>query len=273
MTRYEMEKLEFFGNDTQVNLQKRYYRLWPFLKSHPRLSFVGRAIGIDDPHLDEVETLVGLTMELGILSMAFTQATILEELRSVLEENGLEVGLWHHLVLNGNMEPSCRSVVKSIHLPAGYQINRISASTSHHQIQKVQQLMQNCGVAPLPGYILRGRYIPTVAVMIIGSQDEVVATGAGIFRHNPDSPYGKAAHIGFLATEPSLRGKGFGRLLLARIILACYEEHAAELVHTGVRTDNIPSHRVCRICGLEDSGMYMLGASYPQIINVTEFTR
>jgi hypothetical protein len=80
--------------------------------------------------------------------------------------------------------------------------------------------MQICGVAPLPGYILRGQYLPTVAEMIVGAEDEVVATGAGIFRHNPDGSYGEAAHVGFLATELSHRGKGFARMVLARIIIA-----------------------------------------------------
>ena len=100
-----------------------------------------------------------------------------------------------------------------------------------------------------------------------------MATGVGIFRHNPEGSYRKAAHVGFLATEQSQRGKGFARLLLARIILASYEEYAAELVHTGVRSENIPSQRVCRNCGLEDSGMYFLGVAYPQIIKQAEFTR
>jgi len=100
-----------------------------------------------------------------------------------------------------------------------------------------------------------------------------VATGDGIFRHTPEGPYGKAAHDGFLATEPSQRRNGFAHLLLARIILACYEEYSAELVHTGVRADNIPSQGVCQNCGLEDSGMYLLGVRYPQKFEQAEFTR
>ena len=268
-----MEQLEFFGNETQLNLQQRYYRLWPYLKAHPRLSFVGRAIGIDDPRLDEVEDLVGLTRELGFLPMAFTRAAIVDELRSALEEHGLEVGIWQHLVSNKQTESSCHTVVASIHPPPGYQIEPISTATPPDLLHKFQKLMQSCGVAPLPGYILRGQETPTVAEMIITAQDEVVATGVGIFRHNPEGSYRKAAHVGFLATEPSQRGKGFARLLLARIILASYEEFAAELVHTGVRSDNIPSQRVCWNCGLDDSGMYFLGAAYPQIIDQAEFTR
>ncbi len=268
-----MEQFEFFGNETQLNLQQRYYRLWPYLKAHPRLSFVGRAIGIDDPRLDEVENLVGLTMELGFLSLAFTRPTIVDELRSALEAHGLKVGIWQHLVSNEKTKLSCHSVVASLHLPPNYKIERVSVETHPHQLHKFQKLMQSCGVAPLPGYILRGQEIPTVAEMIITPQDEVVATGVGIFRHNPEGFYRKAAHVGFLATEPGQRGKGFARLLLARIILASYEEYAAELVYTGVRSDNIPSQRVCQDCGLEDSGMYFLGVTNPQIMEGAEFTR
>ncbi len=268
-----MDRFEFFGNESQVKLQQRCYRLWPYLKAHPRMSFVGRAIGIDDPGLDEVENLVGLTMELGFLSLAFTRATIVDELRSALEAHGLKVGIWQHLVSTEKTKLSCHSVVASLHPPPEYQIERISAATPPGQLHKFQKLMQSCGVAPLPGYILRGQEIPTVAEMIITPQDEVVATGVGIFRHNPEGSYGKAAHVGFLATEPNQRGKGFARLLLARIILASYEESGAELVHTGVRADNIPSQRVCRNCGLEDSGMYFLGVAHPQIMGQAEFTR
>lgn len=62
-------------------------------------------------------------------------------------------------------------------------------------------------------------------------------------------------------------------MLLARIIVASYQEDGAELVHTGVRADNVPSLRVCRNCGLEDSGMYFVGAEYPQEVGQVDFTR
>ena len=268
-----MDQFEFFGSESQVNLQQRLYRLWQYLRAHPRLSFAGRGIAIEDPALDEVEKLAGLTMELGFLAMAFTRAAIVDELRSALEEHGLMVGLWQHLVSNEKTESRCRSVVTSLQLPPGYRIDRISADTSPEQLRSFQELMQSCGVNALPGYILRGHEIPTVAEMLINPQDEVVAVGAGLFRHNPQGAYGKAAHVGFLATEPSQRGKGFGRLLLARIILACYQEYAAELVHSGVRADNVPSQRVCRKCGLEDSGMFFVGVVYPQLFAQAELTR
>jgi predicted acetyltransferase len=268
-----MEQFEFFGDESQINLQQRCYRLWQYLKAHPRLSFGGRAIGIDDPALDEVENLVGLTMELGFLAMAFTKAAIADELLSALEEHGLKVGFWQHLVSNEKTASRCRSVVASPLLPPGYKIDRITAATPHHQLRSFQELMQVCGVAPLPGYILRGQEVPTITEMVISPQDEIVATGVGIFRHNPEGSYGKAAHVGFLATDPNQRRKGFARLLLARIILASYQEYGAELLHTGVREDNIPSQRVCRNCGLEDSGMYFLGVVYPPALKREAFTR
>ena len=268
-----IKQFEFFGNESQINLQQRYYRLWQYLKAHPRLSFVGRAIGIDDPALNEVGDLAGLTMELGFLAMAFTKAAIADELRSALEEHGLNVGLWQHLVSNEETEWRCHSVVASFNLPTGYKIERITAVTPHHQLRSFQKLMQVCGVAPLPGYILRGQEVPAIAEMVISPRDEIVATGAIIFRHNPEGSYGKAAHVGFLATEPSQRGKGLARLLLARIILAGYQEYAAELIYTGVHAENIPSQRVCRNCGLEDSDMYFLGVVYPPVLEQEALTR
>ena len=268
-----MDRFEFFGNQAQVNLQKRCYRVWSGLKANPRFSFVGRAIGLDDPGLDDVEVIVNVAMELGFLSLAFTRATIVDDLCSALETHGFELGIWQHLISTKQTKSRCHSIVASLQLPPRYQIERISMGTPPDMLHKVQELMQSCGVAPLPGYILRGQENPTLAEFVITPLDEVVATGAGIFRHNPESPYGKAAHVGLLATEQSHRGKGFARLLLARIILACYDEFAAELVHTGVRADNIPSQRVCLDCGLEDSEMYFVGVFYPQIMEQAEFTR
>jgi ribosomal protein S18 acetylase RimI-like enzyme len=268
-----MEELECFGNEDEVNLQQRYHRLWPYLKAHPRLSFVGRAIGIDDPTLDEAESIAGLTMELGFLAISFTRATIVDDLRLALEEHGLETGSWQQLVSDEKTESMCLSVVTSQHLPPSYKIDRISATTPAHQLQEVQELMHNCGVAPLPGYILRGQEPPAVVEMVIAPQGEIAATGVSIFRHNPQGPYGKAAHVGFLATEPSQRGKGFARLLLARIILASYQDYSAEFVHTGVRASNVPSQRVCRSCGLVDSRMFFVGVTYPQLLKRAEFTR
>jgi len=267
-----MEQFEFFGDEFQINLQQRYYRLWQYLKVHPRLSFVGRAIGIDDPALDEVENIAGLTMELGFLALAFTKAAILDELRSALEEHGLEVGVWQHLVSNERTESRCHSLIASLHLPPGYLVDRITAATPISLLHSFQKLMNGCGVAPLPGYILRGQEVPAIAEMVINPLGEVVATGVGLFRHNPEGSYGKAAHVGFLATKPSHRGKGFARLLLARIILASYQEYSAELLHTGVRAENTPSQRVCQNCGLEDSGMYFLGVASPQILERARFT-
>jgi hypothetical protein len=113
----------------------------------------------------------------------------------------------------------------------------------------------------------------TVAEMVISPQDEVVATGADVFRHNPVGSYSKAVHVGFLVTEPSQRGKGFAQLLLARIILACTQEYAAELLYTGVRPHKSISQWVCRNCGLDDSDMYFLGVSSPQLVKQGEFTR
>jgi RimJ/RimL family protein N-acetyltransferase len=268
-----IDECEFFGDEAQIDRQRRYFRLWPFLSAHPRLSFVGRAIGIEDPALDEVETLVGLAMELGFLAILFVKATIASALQVALEERGLNVGIWQQLVSAEWTHSLCRSVLASRSLPPGYRIERVAAVTPAERLQAYQGLMQRCGVAPLPGCILRGQAMPAVAEMILSPKEEVLATGVTVMRHNPNGSNGKAAHVGFLATDPAQRGQGFAQLLLARVILASFEAFAAEFVYTGVRADNAPSQRVCRACGLEDSGMVCLGAAYPPAFEQAEFTR
>ena len=136
-----MEQLEFFGNETQLTLQQRYYRLWPYLKAHPRLSFVGRTIGLDDPRLDEVENISGLTMELGFLALAFTRPTIVDELRSALEADRLNIGIWQHLMSNERTMLSCQSVVAAVHLPPDYRIERVSAGTHPRRGHKLNRFV------------------------------------------------------------------------------------------------------------------------------------
>lgn len=269
----EIEALELYGTESQTKRQLKYFRLWPYLKAHPRLSFVGRAIAIDEPALDEAQHIAGLAKELGFLPLAFTQAAIADELASILEAQGLEVGFWQQLVSNEQTKETCRAIVTSQSLPPGCKIERISATTRRQRLRGCQELMQSCGVAPPPGAILRGQTVPAIAEVVIDAQEEIVATGASIFRHNPAGAYGKAAHVGCLATDPSQRRQGLAQLLLARISLASYEEYGADLLHTGVRAANEPSQRVCHNCGLADSGMLFLGVSYPPLLEGGRFTR
>ena len=109
--------------------------------------------------------------------------------------------------------------------------------------------------------------------MVINAEDEVVASGASLFRHSPAGPNGKAAHVGYLATEPSYRGQGLAQLLLARVSLASFEEYGASMLHTGVRAANKPSQRVCHNCGLHDSGTFFVGVAYPPLLEGGSLTR
>lgn len=269
----ESEALELYGSESQVRRQLLYYHLWPFLKAHPRLAFTGRAMGLDDPALDEANDIAGLTKELGFLALAFTKADIADELASALGAQGLTVGFWQHLLSNEQTEETCSAVAAARQLPPGCKIERISADTPRERLRAVQELMQTCGVSPPPGFILRGQELPSIAEMVINPQDSVVATGASVFRHNPAGPYRKAAHVGYLATEPGYRGQGLAQLLLARVSLASFNDYGANMLHTGVRADNNPSQRVCHNCGLHDSGMFFVGVAYPPMLEGGSFTR
>jgi GNAT superfamily N-acetyltransferase len=263
---------EFYGDEAQVAQQRRYYRLWRFLQANPRLSFVGRAIGLDEPVLEDIPALAGLAKELGFLPLAFTSQEVVDALEVAPEAEGLQVGLWQHLISGDGYEEQCRAVMATRQLPAGYRFERITRATPPRVVREFQDLMQKCGVAPLPGYILRDLDVPTIAEMVLTAQGRIAAVGAGIFRHSAAGPNGKAAHVGFLGTDPGERGQGLARLLLARIILACSQEYGADKVHTGVRAENVASQHVCRDCGLEDSGTFFTAVFYPPVLRREHLT-
>lgn len=263
---------EFYGDEVQSKLQKRYYRLWRYLEANPRMSFAGRAIGLDDPALEDIPSLAGLAKELGFLALAFTRQEVVNALEAAPEAEGLRVGLWQHLVSGEGFETKCQAILATRQLPPGYRYERVTPATPVEVLGQFQHLMQRCGVAPLPGYILRDLDVPTIAGMVLTPDGQIVSVGAGIFRHSPAGPNSKAAHVGFLATDPDQRGQGLARLLLAHVIIACKQEYGAEFVHTGVRAENATSTHVCRDCGLEDSGTYFTAVVYPPVLKREHFT-
>lgn len=263
---------EFHGDEDQVRLQQRYFRLWRYLMANPRLSFVGRAIGFDTPEMEDIPAMAGLAKELGILPVAFTRQEIVDALETAPEAEGLQIGLWQHLISGEEYEAQCRSILAERQLPPGYRYERVTPATPAESVSQYQDLMKRCGIAPLPGYILRDLDVPTIAEMVLTPQGQIAAVGAGILRHSPAGPNGKAAHVGFLATEPDERGQGLARLLLARIIIACIQEHGAQLAHTGVRAENVASMHVCQDCGLEESGTYFMALVYPPVLKQEHFT-
>jgi len=150
----------------------------------------------------------------------------------------------------------------------------INPSTSANEVIAYQEVMQACGIAPLPGYVLRGKLLNCVSVMVKAPDNSIAGTGIGVLRHHPNGPFKKAAHVGFLATKPELRRKGLGKTALAKVNKVLIDEYAIDLLHTGVKKENFASQRTCEACGLYlDEETYLLAVYQKKISGEGQFTK
>lgn len=254
---------ELYGSEPHVALQQRLYRLWPFLRADARLSCNGRAVGFDavgadPPTADTLGHIDALVAEFGFTALAQVWVPVADRLQPLLDERGFVVERRQDLIGGEAAATLCRRQTRYYSLPDGYRFERVTADSPADTVRDVQELMLRNGVAPLPGYVLRGRVIPAVAEAVIGPDDALVAVGAAVASHHREGPIRRGVHIGFLSTAEAERGRGLARVLLARLIVAAFDELGAALVRTGVPPDNTATQRVCRSCGLADSERVVL---------------
>ena len=167
----------------------------------------------------------------------------------------------------------CNTILENVNWK-NYKLELVDQATSAKEVTDFQSVMQSCGVAPLPGYVLRGTKIKSVSVMVKAADNTIAATAIGVLRHHPKGRYGKAAHVGFLATRPEHRRKGLARVALAKVNHTLITEYGIELMHTGVKADNVASKKTCEACGLKFDGQtYLLAIFQKKITGGGQFTR
>jgi GNAT superfamily N-acetyltransferase len=262
----------YFGDEDHVAVQRRAHRLWPFLQHDPRLCHTGRNIAVSGPALADVDKFAALTHELGVLGNEFLEDEIKDTYVTALEDRGLKVAQFNIFVSDERTYERSKRILADRRLPEGLRIVEIGHDSDPTQVQAFQRLNEECGVATLPRYVLRGEAMPVMARGVVDGKGEVVATAGCVARHPPGSLRSGSIFTGFLATRPDLRGQGLAGIVFAHVNLAAYERLGATLLYAGVRPGNVPSQAACRAAGLDMSRWWFVVATSSERFD-GEFTR
>ncbi len=262
----------YFGGEDHVAVQRRAHRLWPFLQHDPRLCNAGRNINSSGPSLEDADDFAALAHELGFLGNEFLEDAIKDSYVAAMEDRGLKVAQFNMLVSDNETREHSQRILADRPLPGGFRIVEIGRDSDPAQVQSFQWLNDECGVATLPGYVLRGDSMPVVASLMLDCNGEPAATAGCVARHPPGSRFAGSVWTGLLATRPDLRGQGLARIIFAHANLAAYERLGATLLYAGVRPGNEPSQAACRAAGLGSSNWWLVGATSPGRF-AGEFTR
>lgn len=262
----------YFGGEDHVAVQRRAHRLWPFLRHDPRLCNAGRNINAAGPALDDADEFAALAHELGFLGNEFLEDAIKDDYVAALEDRGLKVAQFNMLVSDDGTREHSSRILADWPLPEGFRIVEIGRDSDPAQVQSFQRLNDECGVATLPGYVLRGESVPVVASLMLDGNGEAAAAAGCVARHLPGSRFAGSVWTGLLATRSDLRGRGLARIVFAHVNLAAYERLGANMLYAGVRPGNEPSQAACRAAGLGSSNWWLVGATSPERF-AGEFTR
>ncbi len=157
--------------------------------------------------LQRNDGIAALAHELGYLGGEFLEDAIKDDYGAALERRGLNVGQFNMLVSDDGTRDHSRRILADRPLPEGFRIVEIDRDSDPALMLAFQRLNDDCGVATLPAYVLRGESMPVVASLMQDGNGEAAATAGCNARHPPGSRFAGSVWTGLLATRPDLRGR------------------------------------------------------------------
>ncbi len=255
---------EFFGSDAHVAMQRTVLRMAPLLRGSAGFCTAGRSVNVDDYDRLESDDLPGLVAEFGTIAVFFLRDRDEPQLRRRIEAQGFTIGLWDGFESNVSTHAECTAIAESA-LPNEYSLVEIDRSSPAGRVRGFQTLLDSCGIAPLPGYVLRGRLHRVVTLALENPGGEIVATGCALEMHNPDSKRARHVWTGLLAVREGERGRGLGKLVFARTIVEAYRRLEPVTVYASARAANPASQAVCQACGLLPTDWYVAALQNPAV--------
>ena len=262
---------EFFGSDAHVAMQSTVLRMGPLLRGSAGFCTAGRCIIVDDYGRLESDELLGLVAEFGMIAVFFLRARDEPQLRNNIEAQGFTIGLWDGFESNASTYPRSAAIAETA-LPDGYSLVEIDRTSPAGPVRGFQTLLDSCEMAPLPGYVLRGRAHRAVTLALENASGEIVTTGCALEMHNPDGKRARHVWTGLLAVREDERGRGLGKLILARTIAEAYRRLKPVTVYASARAANPASQAVCQACGLFPTDWYVGAIQNPAVFSES-FTR
>lgn len=256
------EKFALFGSANQQSLQAAALAGIEAARSTPGAVFAARMAGTDDPDRLGWATIEKVLSEQGALTFRMIPAAECARIERHLARLGCHIVWWD--VFEGkraDVETACNAILQQT--PAELRRLRAPECPTDRLISHVQEFMDACGVAPLPGWVLAGRAGPAALIILASSDGSIAATAFAYFPYNRFSPHRETAWGGLVCVRDELRGLGVGAYTNALMLIAAFGDLGSSRVHEFARAINLQSCRMIERCGLLRNERFRSGIAQP----------
>ena len=245
---------ELIGPEPAVAMMQRGLAMRRILRNDPRFSSYGRIVYLIDPEDDAEEVMMALAGVQGAGNSHFFPKSRVDAAYARFEAAGFVTDRHEHFIgYVKDSAPAARAILSAHAMPSDLEVVRIGPDTPHALLVETADLMQSCGVMPVPGRAMRGALVPGIVLVAMDKAGAVVATAASFLPNHPKSARPAHAFWGMLATRPDRRGQKIALILGAQAMLHMAETHGALSFSTGVRADNGSSQALCHKLAVRDS--------------------
>ena len=244
---------EFFGDPRKIVLSKRSMSLWKLLKSNPSFSYYGRAVALTIQSRDSSCLIQALAKIQGVGVGLYVKKSEVTGLFSDFKNNGFLTDRHEHYRGAKESYEVSKEVLKKYTLPNDLSVLKLNEKTSKSLVKSAALLCDSCGVMPVPGLAMRGKFQAGLNLIAFDKDQKVVSSASAFFLHHKENPNYKDVMWGMLATKEDRRGEKISLILGAKIIIKMWEKFGARGFITGVRSENLASVKLCNKLGLYDT--------------------
>lgn len=241
---------EYLGEDDLVALQNSIRARQGEIAGNPLLANGGRMVNVLDPESlgwDKVKAEV---------ASGGAVALMMVDLQSCMAQAQREFGdqasypYWEAFAATPDqMGSACRPLISQRSLPTGWHISS-QTLPDDETIDRSQVLNQQAGVAPLPGYYLAGRDVPSMLPCLWDESGQLAACASASMRYHPEGRLVGWLLAGGVLVADRHRRKGLGALINARLLIDSHRAFGWRMVLEQARADNAASVGMIQRCGL-----------------------
>ncbi len=240
----------FFGSEVHQRLQAAAEANAGQVKVTPGACQSGRFLGCDDPDRFGWEVIDSILERDGIFGFRMVPAARANELAARFAERGFRLDLWDVFTAERSDALPVSEAIVSQGLHDELRDLETPTEPESAYTRSIQQLIADEGIVPFSGSMLVGQLGPATTVAVGDNTGRVVAAAHGYLPHNAFSPYHRHAWGGLVAVATSLRGRGLGRYINARMVVSVFHDIDADHIYELVTATNAPSRRMVEACGL-----------------------
>lgn len=263
-------KYLYFGGAPFDSVQLKSDQLWPSLKGNPNYCFHGRAIGLAEGSLANLDLLMPIVTSTGVGICDFVPAREAEEMQSRLSEMGFITDRMEMWVSNQSTIETSRGVIATVSLSGTDETAFVNDETSTSELELLDNFTREHGTSLPMESFLRGREKPAVCVYARESDGRVFATSASVGQYHDDHARSDMAYWGMLAKREDKRGQGAALLMGAHAIVAMHDRNGLKRFLTPIKDGNTASERLCSKLGFSRQEFAGLLAIDPSILPKTE---